>query len=205
MNAKQPRRPAQLKPEQVELIEGEIDTAVNSDLAHTSAQAVVPLEGQHREDPEVMERVLTLIDSEGIDVLAETWVRSPEESLPGILWRGYLLSEWIRRYPDDVKMRFEAAKEALDDHPDKLDLVRDPNEVRELWDEVFKGNFHGDFAEVLRSSARLTDFLGSVAPVWINDEDHPLATEVTRRDTAMIRTSEDFRAAGEALVAGTLQ
>ena len=45
-------------------------------------------------DSEVRKRILELAETEGIDVLAETWVSSPETTLPGILWRGYLLREY---------------------------------------------------------------------------------------------------------------
>ena len=200
-----PRRPAQLKPEQVEMIEGGADTAATSELAHTSAQAIVPVGRVHEEDPEVRDRVLALIADEGVDTIAESWVSSPEESLPGVLWRGFLLAEWVRRFPQEAEERYGAARLAVgEEEPEKLEQVATPREVRALWDEVFKGNFTGDFAAVLRASARLTDFLGRVQPTWIASDDHPLATEVTRRDTAMLRTAEEFRLAGERLLRGAL-
>ncbi|MDP9806583.1 hypothetical protein J2S70_001165 [Trueperella bonasi] len=202
---RQPRRPAQLKPEQIDMIEGEVDTATSSELAHTSAQAIVPMGSGRQEDVEVLERVQALIREEGVDVLAESWVNSPEDSLPGVLWRGFLLAEWIRRFPEEAEVRHAAAqKVASESAPEKLDQVCPPRDVRAKWDEVFKGNFRGDFADVLRSSARFTDFLGHVQPSWITDDDHELATEVTRRDTAMLRVSEEFHIAGERLVKGRL-
>lgn len=200
-----PRRPAQLRPEQIEMIEGGADTAATSELAHTSAQAIVPLGDRRQEDADVIERVQELIRDEGIDVIAESWVNSPEESLPGTLWRGFLLAEWVRRYPEEAELRFAAAQKAVgEEEPEKLDQVLPPREVRVKWDEVFEGNFRGDFADVLRASARFTDFIGRVQPTWISDDDHPLATEVTRRDTAMLRVAADFRTAGERLVQGVL-
>lgn len=201
-----PRRPAQLRPEQIELIEGESDTATNSELAHTSAQAVVPLGQRHSQDEEVIERVRKLIETDGVDVLAESWVDSPDDSLPGILWRGYLLREWIRRYPEEAQSRYAAAREAFrDSEPEKLEQVEEPTKVREMWDEVLKGNFRGDFEEVMRVSARFTDFIGRLQPVWIANESHPLATEVTLRDTAMLQTAGEFRNVGERLARGILE
>lgn len=199
----QPRRPAQLKPDQVEMIEGEADTATTSELAHTSAQAIVPLVTGRQEEDDVIERVQELIRDEGIDVIAESWVNSPEESLPGTLWRGFLLSEWIRRFPDEADLRYAAAQKAVgESEPEKLDQVPSPREVRAKWDEVFEGNYRGDFADVLRSSARFTDFIGRVQPAWIIEDEHELATEVTRRDTAMLRVSQDFQAAAQTLTKG---
>ena len=67
-----PRRPAQLDADQIEAIEGDSDVAYNSELAHTSAQALVPL-GRSRaeQDLEAVKRIIALVDDEGVDVLAE--------------------------------------------------------------------------------------------------------------------------------------
>lgn len=207
MATNQPRRPAQLRPEQIELIEGEVDTAATSELAHLTAHAVVPLNSlQVGLDPQAANRIQGIIDAEGVDSIAEIWANSPEDSLPGILWRGYLLREWIRRFGADVELRFVAAQKIAErDEPEKLNQVSTPAQIRASWDEVLRGNFAGDFLAVLRESARFTDFLGAVEPLWIENENHPLATHVTIRDTAMVRTSAEFRAAGELLVRGRLQ
>ncbi|MDO5025365.1 MAG: hypothetical protein Q4E03_02475 [Trueperella sp.] len=207
MAMNQPRRPAQLRPEQIELIEGEVDTAATSELAHTTAQAVVlPRNPQTELEPQAAARIQEIIAAEGIDSIAETWANSPHDSLPGVLWRGYLLREWVRRFGTEVELRFAAAqKVAQQDAPEKLTQVSTPAQVRAQWDTVLRGNFTGDFAAVLRESARFTDFLGAVEPLWIEDEEHPLATQVTIRDTAMLRTSAEFRDAGELQVRGLLQ
>ncbi|MDP9800660.1 hypothetical protein J2S49_000736 [Arcanobacterium wilhelmae] len=195
-----PRRPAQLEPEQIERIPGETDTAYNSELAHTTAQAIVPLPGVFREDdPGVDDRILAMVRSEGIDVIAESWVRSPEDSLPGILWRGFLLSEWIRRYPDAVSERLAAAKQVSE-----REVKASPDQVRQEWANVFEGAYSGDFGKVLADSAHLTSVLAQVEPAWIKNDMHPLATEVTRRKTAMIVTSEEFLRAAELYRGGEL-
>ncbi|MFC5369637.1 hypothetical protein [Arcanobacterium bovis] len=209
MSTYKPRRPAQLKPEQVELIAGNADTAANSELAHTSAQAVVPMGNHPMVDSDVIVRVKTLIVAEGIDVIAQAWAESPAESLPGVLWRGYLLHEWIRRFPDVVRERLAAAslfaqESGTPELANNAELVPDYEELLALWEEVFRGDFRGDFAQVLRSSARFTDFIAHVEPAWIDDDAHPLATYVTRRDTAMKQTAHEFFNAGELLLKGSL-
>lgn len=205
MNTYKPRRPAQLKPDQIELIESGEDIAQASELAHTTAVAVVPLRADSTIDAATRERVLAMIQQDGIDSLAETWVAAPAESLPGILWRGYLLREWVRRFPEEASHRFAAAQQAeVADTTDRA-LVHAPRSVKALWDSVFEGNFTGDFAEVLRESARLTDFIGRVQPEWIASDTHPLATAVTRRDTALLRTAAEFRHGGELLVGNQLR
>ena len=202
------RRPAQIKPDQLESIQGEGDVAYNSEIAHTSAQALLPFETTDA-DREVRERVLELIREEGVDVVAESWIRSPEDSLPGALWRGYLLREWIRRYPDEVKRRWSAAIEALRaqgaDGEQKISMTPSPQEVEEGWNAVFSGGYDADFAQLLAQSARITNMIGEIDPEWIDADGHPLATDVTRRDRALIETSEEFRIAGAQAERGLLE
>lgn len=207
---RKPRRPAQLSDEQIEAIEGGSDVAYNSELAHTSAQALLPMGRNHIEyDSSVRERILELVENEGIDVLAEAWVSSPETTLPGILWRGYLLSEWIRRDKSIVYNRFmracDSARERRQDGERKVEQTPTPEAVAEQWRAVFSGHFDGYFDEVLRDSARLTDMLAEVTATWIDSDDDELATRVTRRDKAMELTSSEFRHAGELALNGGLE
>ena len=109
MSPRRPRRPAQLSAEQTDFIVGTQDIALSCELAHTTAAAVVILPTTAALEADVRERIMHVITTEGIDTLAETWANSPAESLPGLLWRGYLLREWIRRFPHDVNARFNAA------------------------------------------------------------------------------------------------
>lgn len=207
---RKPRRPAQLTDEQIEAIEGGSDVAYNSELAHASAQALIPMGRNYIEyDLEVRGRILKLAEVEGIDVLAETWVSSPETTLPGILWRGYLLREWIRRDSAIVAKRFTASCEAIRAHgkegEQKIAQTPEPSVVAEQWDAVFSGHFDGYFDEVLRDSARLTDVLATLSTTWIDSDDDELATRVTRRDKAMELTSREFRHAGDLALHGGLE
>ncbi|MFT0847322.1 hypothetical protein VR010_06160 [Actinomycetaceae bacterium L2_0104] len=205
-----PRRPAQLDDEQIEAIEGEADVAYNSELAHTSAQALVPLGRNHAgQDPEAVKRIIALVDDEGVDVLAEVWVRSPEDTLPGILWRGYLLREWIRRDSRGVADRYEAVVELLrakgEDGELKTSMTPKPGTVLQEWNSVLAGTFEGSLADVLTDSARLTNFLGEVDSVWIESDTDRLATDVTRRDRALLETSAEFRHAAGLAASGMLE
>ena len=201
---KQPRRPAQLEDAQIEAIEGDADVAYNSELAHTSAQALMPMGTHFREkDRSLVARILDLVDEEGVDVVAETWVRSPENSLPGILWRGYLLREWIRRDKDDVARRYEIAKAAAAEGAE-ADLPK-PGALRQEWDLVLAGSYEGDFAVLLDRSARFAATLGGVESVWIAEDSDPLATEVTRRRDAFASTAREFEAAAGLVREGRLE
>ncbi|MDD7384003.1 MAG: hypothetical protein SPI12_06660 [Actinomycetaceae bacterium] len=232
-----PRRPAQMKDQQLENIASLDDVPQDSEVAHTTAQILLPMGRFHREDdPELKRRLLNVIEREGIDVVAQMWQNSPEETLPGALWRGFLLREWIRRFPHEADERYAAARadyeasgaeygasggeldssgagkglddakgiDAPEDQHRTLNIP-DPDSVQAQWDAVLRGNFDGDFAQVLCDSARLTSFLAHSDPSWVRDEAHPLATPVTVRDHAMERTSREFRTAGEKFREGTLE
>ena len=205
-----PRRPAQLDDEQIEAIEGEADDDYNSELAHTSAQALVPLGRSHAgQDEEAVKRIIALVDDEGVDVLAEIWVRSPEDTLPGILWRGYLLREWIRREGRGVADRYETVVALLrqrgEDGTLKISMTPKPGTLLQEWNSVLAGTFEGSFADVLTDSARLTNFLGEVDSVWIESDEDRLATDVTRRDRALLETSSEFRRAASLAASGMLE
>lgn len=101
--ASRPRRPAILEQPEAELIEGDHDTAESSELAHDTAQAVI---GQADAPAELITRIRTAIDEEGLDSVAGLWSRSPAATLPGTLWRLYLLLDWIERAPDTVTARY---------------------------------------------------------------------------------------------------
>src|SRR5690606_18475723 len=81
-----PRRPAILDAAGAELIEGDVDPAVASELAHTTARVLVFGAGEDAEDAELAGRLAALVDREGLDSVAELWSRSPATTLPGALW-----------------------------------------------------------------------------------------------------------------------
>ena len=70
------------------------DPAEVSRVAHSTAQALL---ARGRADPtgEVVDRLVSFTAEHGIDDLAELWSRSPSRSLPGALWRLYLLQLMI--------------------------------------------------------------------------------------------------------------
>lgn len=187
---KRPRRPAQIDPEQVEYLTGEPDPAESSEISHAAAQALIPTDTRQNIDDDVRDRILALIDEEGIDLIAEAWVRAPSDTLGGVLWRGYLLSEWIRREPEDVARRYAASKAVAEGEGTEFPWT--PGEIKQRWDEVFAGKGREGFTELLRDSAALASFLGDLDAVWISSDNHDLATLVTRRNDALLETAKEL-------------
>src|SRR5690625_2760462 len=103
MEQRKPRRPAMLDDQTAERIVGDVDPALRSQAAHTTAAVLVQRGRAGAEDPELVARLVALVDTEGLDTVAELWSQSPPRTLPGALWRLYLMREWIRRDPSTIR------------------------------------------------------------------------------------------------------
>ena len=58
-----------LDPREADEIPGELDPALRGEIAHTTAAAIVH-RARASEDPEVVERLVRLVEDEGLDVVA---------------------------------------------------------------------------------------------------------------------------------------
>ena len=157
-----PSRPGQLAPGLLEQMAGGMDPQALSELAHVSAAALLD-RVHHSEDPTVVERVLTLVDREGVDTIAELWSSSEPDSLPGILWRLYLLRSWMRQHRDSIARLWRvgepvatsaSAIAGVDQAPTEDDIAR-------LADSILSGAFTGDFAVALDRACAFTDVVAT--------------------------------------------
>ena len=78
-----------------------MDPQALSEMSHLSAAALLD-RVRHSEDPAVVERVLTLVETVGVDEIAELWSDTEPDSLPGVLWRLYMLRTWMRSNRDSI-------------------------------------------------------------------------------------------------------
>ena len=95
MGSSRPSRPAQLDPAVADGLAGGMDPQALSEMSHLSAAALLD-RVRHSEDPAVVERVLTLVETVGVDEIAELWSDAEPDSLPGVLWRLYIESRLNR-------------------------------------------------------------------------------------------------------------
>ena len=93
-----PRRPALFRPAAMDSLAGSPDPAHAAEAAHATAAAIVEA-GRSSSDPATTARLVKLVDEHGIDTIADLWAGRPARSLPGALWRMYVLREWVRRDP----------------------------------------------------------------------------------------------------------
>ena len=151
-----PSRPGQIDPGLIEGIAGGADPSVVSEMSHASAAALLD-RVHHSADPQGV--VLTLVDREGVDVIAELWSRSEPDSLPGIMWRLYTLRSWMRRDRDLISRLWRlgepvataaSAIAGVDQAPTEADITH-------TADSILAGAFTGDFAVALERASAFVD------------------------------------------------
>src|SRR5690625_7884794 len=90
------RRPAMLDEQTAERMVGDVDPALRSQAAHTTADVLVRRGRAGAEDPELLARLVSLVDGEGVETIAKLWAQSPPGTLPGALLWLCLVREWVR-------------------------------------------------------------------------------------------------------------
>ena len=104
-----------LDPQAADELPGELDPALRVEVAHSTAAALVH-GGRESEDPAVVDRLIRLVEAEGLDTVAGMWADSPPHTLPGALWRLYALREWVRRDPRSVADRYGLGEQRAEVH-----------------------------------------------------------------------------------------
>jgi hypothetical protein len=110
--------------------------------------------GRAARDPAVTARLVAIVDDIGLGTLADLWASRPARSLPGALWRLYLLREWVGTDPQGAAREYAAGVRFTE--PNHAVAGVDPpgpTEVRRVADEILRGVFDGDFAIALERAA----------------------------------------------------
>ena len=136
-----------------------MDPADVSAVAHATAAALLS-RGQSSDDARVREALVRFADEHGLDTLAELWSKAHPLSLPGALWRLYLVRAVVHHNPLDTAQLFQRG---VDDLP-TIDVVvagaPDPLSAEDfsgVLDDILMGAFDGDLAHALeRASAVAT-------------------------------------------------
>ena len=185
-----------LDPREADEIPGELDPALRGEIAHTTAAAIVH-RARASEDPEVVERLVRLVEDEGLDVVAGLWADSSADTLPGALWRLYVLREWVRRDPRTVAERFRLGVAAAPVHEVVAGVVTPtgPDDVRAVADAVLSGVFAGDLAVALERGAAFCRVLAVGAAFdadYVDAIDGGHALQMTRGAASLVRTAEEL-------------
>jgi len=145
------RRPAEL----FDRLFSSDDPAEVSRVAHSTAAALLTRvrENPH---PEVVDRLVSFTSAHGIDDIAELWSRSPARTLPGALWRLYLLQLMIHDDPQTAALLYERGRSesvSVDAVVAGAPVPAGPDELVALVDTILRGLFEGDFAVALDRAA----------------------------------------------------
>lgn len=198
-----------LDPRDADELPGGIDPALRSELAHTTADAIVR-GGRASDDPELLARLVNLVDREGLEEVAALWADSPANTLPGALWRLYALREWVRRDPSVIAERYRMGLPAAEVHDVVAGVASPPGpaEVVEVLDAVLSGVYVGDLDVALERGAAFCRVLATGAAFdadYVEGVDEDVADAITRRASSMVRTADELEHAAALWRAGRLE
>ncbi len=189
-------RPLVVDPATAEELGGAHDPVLRDEVAHATAGALVR-HGRATQDPEVLARLVALVETEGLDVVAAMWADSQPDTLPGALWRLYVLREWVRRDPTTVADRYRQGVAAAPVHDVVAGVVGapGPEDVRAVADAVLSGVYTGDLAVALERAAAFCQVLATGAAFdadHVEHVDHDAAVRQTRGAASLVRTAEEL-------------
>jgi hypothetical protein len=202
-------KPTQYSGDKFDTYEGGQDPAQILRAAHDTAHALIDRARENR-DPEVLARLVAYTDEHGIDAIAELWSRSSPKSLPGALWRIYLMRLLIRQDATGVSFLFQRGSEVLhtiDTVVAGAPMPTGPDEITDLADEILRGVFVGDFAIALDRAAAFCRVSAAGATSVADDADltsPERATELTARADRLALMADELTTCARLYRSGTL-
>jgi len=149
-------KPARIPNDHFEYHVGGEDPAVTLRRAHESAAALLA-RARQTTDEGVVDRLLTHTDEHGLDLVAQLWAAAGPHTLPGALWRLYLLRTAVRDDPNGSALAYRtgaAALSTIDPVVAGASEPTGPEQISALADEILRGVFQGDLGTALeRASA----------------------------------------------------
>lgn len=181
------RRPA----EHFDRLYASEDPAEVSRAAHSTASALLE---RVREEPDavVVERLISFTERHGIDDIAELWSRSPAHTLPGVLWRLYLLQLSIHDDPRTAALIYERGRTELasaDPIIAGAPIPAGPDELIALVDTILRGAFAGDFAVALDRAAAFCRVEATGATHLADDYENTEPSRASALTTRALRLS----------------
>jgi hypothetical protein len=134
-----------------------MNPAERSAVAHSTAQMLV--EGMRKGGTEEqVERLVAFAQENGLDTLAELWSGAQPVSLPGALWRLYLLKAALADNVEDARLVFERGIEVLGTIDEVVAGAPDPlasGAFLQVIDDILRGAFTGDFSLTLERASSI--------------------------------------------------
>jgi hypothetical protein len=202
-------RPVRLSPETFDHLLGSHDPAEQTRMAHATASAL--LARVRADDSGVSaERLVAYATEHGIDEVAELWAKSPAVSLPGALWRLYLLQASIHADAPLAALLHERGRielPSVDALVAGAPVPAGPEELVGLIDTILHGAFSGDFAIALERAAAFCRVQASGATHVADDYERTepaRASELTTRASRLSLYAQDLTASADSWRDGSL-
>lgn len=199
-------RPASLDQAEAEAIEGDEDPAAESEIAHTTAWALLGVANADF-DEEAVRNLQKSVRKEGVDIIASAWAESPDFTLPGALWRIYLLWQWHQMNPEVLQDRFDEGVAAMKEQGLASNVAPLPDVIRGVEGVLAGYADEDDLAPVFGAAAQSMRVMAMgvrFGPQWITEEGHVLAHTVTRRPQALLDTARELDESARQAAQGTL-
>ena len=203
-------KPTQYSGDKFDEFQGGEDPAQIMRVAHDTAAALVN-RARDTDDEAVIDSLVAYTDEHGLDALAELWARSSPRSLPGALWRIYLVRLLIRQDPEGTSFLFQRGSEVLatiDTAVAGAVMPTGPEEITALADEILRGLFRGDFATALDRAAAFCRITAAGCTSVADDADlvnSERATDLTTRALRFTQMGEEFTSCARLHRAGSLE
>ena len=152
-DAPKPRRPTLRDSAALDAMAAGTDPVAQLHAAHETAAVLLGV-GRAGSDPQVTKRLMAVVEEVGITTLADLWATRPARSLPGVLYRLYVMREWVMADLDAATREYAAGVHYSE--PNHAVAGADPSgpeEVRSAIDDILRGVFDGDFAMAMERAA----------------------------------------------------
>lgn len=195
-----PHRPVRLPSSAFDVYTGAPDPAETSRAAHETAAALLH-RARGTSDPQVVSRLVRYADEYGIDDLAELWSAASAVSLPGALWRLYLIRQLTTKDAETTAYCFRRGVE-VDRSISRVVAgavtPTGPVEIVQLCDTILRGAFTGDAGVALERAAAFCRIMsqGAVALAESSDSTGEQESDAwIRRAARYLELAGDLHAA----------
>lgn len=125
-------------------------------------------------DPRVVEQVIGIAETDGIDDIAELWSHASPHSLAGQLWRIYLLRRVVGANPletTDLYLRGLQVAATIDPVVAGVAEPINPDSLMHLCDTILRGAFRGDLAIALDRASSYCSVVAMGAAALADERD----------------------------------
>ena len=152
-----------------------MDPAERTAIAHETARLLVE-RPQDTATEATVARLVSFTDEWGLDTLAELWSSSPPATLPGALWRLYLVRAVLRHNIEDARALFQRGVDDLSTIDPVVAGAPDPltvDDLVRLLDDIVAGVFRSDIAHGLDRAASVARAVsaGALSFSWNTADD----------------------------------